>query len=167
MLLTLERLQSLLTELSALVQFIVAILGLIAILLPFFQRLSFYHDDTTYILPTYITTFLHKTLIQLGMPQLMMYIRPQEYYDNLSQKLKGKKKRENEKIYIKNVSNRSNYPIVESELAKTSKAADICLIDSGMKLDHESVHVSGLVNTGNSCFLNSVLQLILYICIVC
>lgn len=88
--LTLERLQSLLTELSALIQFIVAILGLVAILLPFFQRLSFYHNDTTYILPTYVTSFLHKTFIQLGIPQLMMYIRPQEYYDNLAKKLSGK-----------------------------------------------------------------------------
>lgn len=88
--LTLEGLQSLLTELSALVQFFVAILGLIAILLPFFQRLSFYHDDSTYILPDYITSFLHRAFIQLGIPQLMMYIRPQEYYDNLSKRLNGK-----------------------------------------------------------------------------
>lgn len=131
--LTLEGLQYLLTELSAFVQFFVAVLGLIAILLPFFQRLSFYHDDTTYILPNYITSFLHKTFIRLGIPQLMMYIRPQEYYDNLAKRLN------------------------DSELAKTSKVADICLASS-IEADDDSSHVSGLVNTGNTCFMNSVLQ---------
>ncbi|CAO3607853.1 unnamed protein product [Mucor hiemalis] len=130
---TFERLQFLLTELSALIQLIVAILGLVAILLPFFQRLSVLHDDTTYILPNYITSFLHKIFSQLGIPQLMMYIRPQEYYDNLAKKLN------------------------DSQLAKTAQEADICLA-SNVEADDESANVSGLVNTGNSCFLNSVLQ---------
>jgi hypothetical protein len=87
---TFEGLQSLLTELSALFQFIVAILSLIVIFSQIIQGQSFYHDDSTYILPNYITSFLHKTFIQLGIPQLMVYIRPQEYYDNLSKRLNGK-----------------------------------------------------------------------------
>lgn len=86
--LTFENLQSLLNELSAFIQLFVAILGLIAILLPFFQKISF-HDDSTPILPTFITTFLYQTFTFLGIPQLIMYIRPKEYYENLSKKLNG------------------------------------------------------------------------------
>ncbi|KAI9481500.1 MAG: hypothetical protein EXX96DRAFT_566970 [Benjaminiella poitrasii] len=131
--LTLDRLQFILTELSAVMQFVLAVFGIIAIILPFFQRLSFYHDDSTYVLPNFITSFLHKMFIRLGIPQLMIYIRPQEYYDNLSKQLS------------------------ESELAKDSEESDICL-DSNIESDDETALVSGLVNSGNTCFLNSVLQ---------
>lgn len=103
---TFERLQFLLTELSAFVQLVVAILGLVAILLPFFQRLSVLHDDTTYILPTYITDFLHRIFSQVGIPQLMMYIRPQEYYDSLAKKLNGTACPINSALCV------ANYPIV-------------------------------------------------------
>lgn len=86
--LTFEGLQSTLTELSAFIQFFVAILGLIAIILPFFQRISF-HDDSPTILPSFITSLLHQIFTRLNIPQLLMYLRPQEYYDNLLKKLNG------------------------------------------------------------------------------
>ncbi|KAI8368527.1 hypothetical protein BD560DRAFT_398974 [Blakeslea trispora] len=131
--LTLEQLQYLLTELSAWLQLSMAIIGLFAILLPFVQRMAVFHDDTTYLLPSCFASFLHSIFIQMGVPQLMVYIRPQEYYDNMSKKLN------------------------ESKLATTSTEADICL-SSSLEASDETAFISGLVNTGNSCFLNSVLQ---------
>ncbi|KAI8076978.1 hypothetical protein BDF21DRAFT_364337 [Thamnidium elegans] len=132
MYLTLERLRSIYTEINEIGQFIGAIIGLVSILLLFVPKTNLMDDDSG-ILPNCVTSFLHKAFYYLGIPQLMMYIRPQEYYENLLQKLN------------------------ESELAKSSKDAVICL-STNIELDDESALVSGLVNTGNSCFLNSVLQ---------
>ncbi|KAI7869590.1 uncharacterized protein EV154DRAFT_530678 [Mucor mucedo] len=130
--LTLDKIQPILIEAYDLVQFIFAILGVISIPLLFFKNRSFDEDDAT-LPPDSFTLFLEKTCSQLGIPRLMMYIRPQAYYDNLSKQLN------------------------DSELAKSSKGAVICLA-SAVEASDESAHVSGLVNTGNSCFLNSVLQ---------
>lgn len=87
--LTLDKIQPILIELYDLAQFIFAILGIISIPLLFFKTRSFDDDDSTSMIPDSITFFLQKTFSQLGIPRLMMYIRPQAYYDNLSRRLNG------------------------------------------------------------------------------
>lgn len=86
--LTLDKIQPILIELYDLTQFLFAVLGVISIPLLFFKNRSFDEDDATST-PNSITFFLQKTCSQLGIPRLMMYIRPQAYYDNLSKKLNG------------------------------------------------------------------------------
>lgn len=90
--LTLDKIQPILIEAYDLAQFIFAILGVISIPLLFFKHRSFDEDDvtTTSLPPDSFTLFLEKTCTQLGIPRLMMYIRPQAYYDNLSKQLNGK-----------------------------------------------------------------------------
>lgn len=86
---TLERLKLIYYEINEIGQFIGAVIGLISILLLFVPKTSIMDDDSSYLLPTCLTSFLHKTFYYLGIPQLMMYIRPQEYYENLLKKLNG------------------------------------------------------------------------------
>jgi hypothetical protein len=87
--LTLDKIQLFLVDLSALFQFCLAVLGVITVLYPLIQSWTSVHDDSTYLLPASVTTFLHQAFQLLGIPQLMMYIRPQAYYDDLAKRLAG------------------------------------------------------------------------------
>jgi hypothetical protein len=124
---SLESLQSLLTDVTSFFQFLGALLGLVAIILPLLRTLPFYHT-LIYWTDVSVTLFLHalsRTSSLVSIPYSSSYSSLEELaQDPLTICLA---------------------PTCQDPSATTITTATDAL-------------VSGLSNTGNTCFLNSVLQ---------
>ncbi|KAI9275977.1 hypothetical protein BY458DRAFT_554893 [Sporodiniella umbellata] len=91
----------------------------------------FQHMDA--LLPKSVVDCLSIVFQTLGLLDITYYLRPKEYYEKRSKELK------------------------RSALATIYSASHIC-INSPISPNNPSIWASGLKNTGNSCFMNSVLQ---------
>ncbi|KAI7863651.1 hypothetical protein BDF14DRAFT_1841845 [Spinellus fusiger] len=131
--LTLKWVQTLLDEASTLLQLLLAIAGLFTILLPVFQTLI-PCNDFVYNVYDYWQSMVYGLSKALGISRLITLARPISYYEDLTPL------------------NYSWEDLQEDRLV--SKAC----IAPAKHANSSTAVVSGLVNTGNSCFLNSVLQ---------
>lgn len=123
--LTLENLQTLLTDLTSFIHFFLAVVVLLIILLAA-HAFPFHHDYS------FLSTAFH--VARSCCHYLSIYNLPLRSGIWLS-------------------SSATSVALDEDEICKQSSIESVCLCE-----DAGSTLVSGLVNTGNSCYINSVLQ---------
>ncbi|KAI9020788.1 hypothetical protein CLU79DRAFT_846397 [Phycomyces nitens] len=132
---TLGWLQPLLNDVTFFVQLVFAIIGLLAIIKPVIQTSPLY-NDIVYTIYGSFQAALQGCFKVLGIQKLIAMTRPYEYYNDLT---------------------RLDIDYTWQAMEFDKQDALVCVKPANGAEDTSAV-VSGLVNTGNSCFLNSVLQ---------
>lgn len=124
---------------SQIIQWLLFFIGSLLVLIPVYHNLI--NNSTTLLKAS------QACANKLGMHRL---VNLYSYNNNNSNKIEGKREKS---IPLSTRSALPSVQIVTSELNKTNSKVNtqVCLVSN-------NTSVSGLVNTGNSCFLNSVLQ---------
>lgn len=164
--LTLESLQSLLNDLSSIIQIFFFILGVSLIIIPLLFSLTFYHDNMIISSSTTITKITIFRLYQLSKRithhiHIWLLMGFEEFgIFPLLDRISG---------WIPSLSSTTTLLFSNKSSATLPcdsidyKTANICIEPSLSKNNNNILTVPGLVNTGNTCYLNSVLQVYLSI----